>query len=60
LAVRSLNWDEAIDEHDVDTSWADPAVLNLSRSRPGHGNDNEDCKSEDDNQGSEKGTRQRM
>jgi len=56
LAVRPLNWDEIIDEDDDDDNWADPGVPSGGRSRPGDGNDNEDCESVEDTQRGEKGT----
>jgi hypothetical protein len=57
LAVRPLNWDEIIDEDDDDDNWADPGAPSNGRSCPGDDNNNDDGKSEEDTQGSEKGTR---
>jgi hypothetical protein len=54
--VRTLNWDEIIDEDDDDDNWANPGAPNGGRSRPGDGNDNDDGESEEDTRGAEKGT----
>jgi hypothetical protein len=56
LAVTQLNWDGIIDEDDDDDNWADPGALSGGRSLLGDGNGNDDCKSEEDKQGGEKGT----
>jgi len=56
LAVRPLNWDEIIDEDDDDDNRADPGAPSGGRSRPGHGNDNDDGEREEDTQGGEQGT----
>jgi len=57
LAVRSLNWDEIINEDDDDENWADPGVPSGGRSHPGNGNDNDNGEGEEDIQCGEKGTR---
>jgi len=56
LAVRLLNWDEIIDEDDVDENCADPRALSSGMSRPGDGHDNDDGEGDEDTQGSAKGT----
>jgi hypothetical protein len=53
LAVRPLNWDEIIDEHDDDENWAYPRAPSGGRSRPGDGNDNDNDEGEEDTQGGE-------
>ena len=55
-AVRPLNWHEKIDEDDDNDNWVHPGALSGGRSRPGYGNDNDDCEREEDAQGGEKGT----
>jgi hypothetical protein len=56
LAVTPLNWDGIIDEGDDDDNWADPGAPSGGRSLLGDGNENDDCKSEEDKLGGEKGT----
>ena len=56
LAIRSLNWDQIIDNDDDDENWADHAAPSGGRSHPGDGNDNDDGEGEEDMQGGEKGT----
>jgi hypothetical protein len=56
MAVRSLNWDEIINEDDDDENWADPRVPSSGRSHPGHDNDNDNGQGQKDTQSSEKGT----
>jgi hypothetical protein len=56
LAVRPLNWDEIINEDVDDEYWADPGAPSSGRSRPGDGNDHDNCKGEENMQGGEKGT----
>jgi hypothetical protein len=45
-----------MDEYDDDEIWADPGAPSSGRSRPGDGNDNDNCEGEVDTQGGEKGT----
>ena len=56
LAVRPLNWDEMIEEDDMEENWADPGAPSSGTNRPGIGNDNDDGEGEDDMEGGEKGT----
>jgi len=57
LAVRPLNWDVIIDEHDDDENWAGPGGPSGGSSCPGDGNDNDNGEGEEeDMQGDEKGT----
>jgi hypothetical protein len=57
LSVRPLNWDEIIDEDHDDLNWADAGAPSGGRSRPGDGNDNDDCEREEDTLGGAKGIR---
>jgi hypothetical protein len=57
LSVRPLYWDEIIDEDHDDLNWADPGAPSGGRSRPGDGNDNDDCEREEDTLGGAKGIR---
>jgi len=56
LGVRPLNWDELIDEEDVDENWADPGAPSGGRCRPGDETGNDYGEGEEDKQGGEKGT----
>ena len=56
MVVRSLNWDEIIDEDDDDENWADSGVPSGGRSRPGDCNANDNGEGEEDTQGGVKGT----
>jgi hypothetical protein len=56
LASRPLNWDEIIDEDDVDDNWAEPGAPSGGRSHLGNGNGNDDGEGEEHTQGGEKWT----
>jgi hypothetical protein len=56
LAMRPLNWNELIDEHDNDVNWADPGAPNGGRSNPGDVNDIDNGECEEDTHGGEKDT----
>jgi hypothetical protein len=56
LDVRPLNWDEIINEDEVDDNWADPGAPSGGRSRPGDGNDNYHGQRVEDTQGGEQVT----
>jgi hypothetical protein len=58
LSVRPLNWDDIIDEDHDDLNWADAGAPSGGRSRPGDGNDNDDCEREEDTLGGAKGIRE--
>jgi len=55
LAIKPLNWDEIIDEHDDEENWEDPRAPSSGKSHPGNGYSNDDGKGEQDMQGGEKG-----
>jgi hypothetical protein len=48
---------DGFSSYSSDDNWADPGALSGGRSRPGHGNNNDDSKSEKNTQGAEKGSR---
>jgi hypothetical protein len=60
MAIRLLNWHAIINEDDDHDNWADPRAPSGGRSRPSHGNDNDDSEGEEDTQSGENGTRIRQ
>jgi len=56
LAVRPLNWDEIMDEDDVDENWADPRASSVGRRHHRDANDNDDSEGDEDMQASERRT----
>jgi hypothetical protein len=57
LAVGPLNWDEIIDEDDVDENWADPGPPIGGRSNPSNGIENDHSNGDEDRKGGQNGTR---